>query len=58
MKEKLYAFMLDGEESSAKLNFITTVSKTLANMICRTDYVSNLYNVYAVMILIDKNSWY
>ncbi|KAL3848234.1 hypothetical protein ACJMK2_019105 [Sinanodonta woodiana] len=38
MKEKLYAFMLDGEEPSAKLNFITTVSKTLANMICRTDY--------------------
>ena len=39
MKEKLFTFMIDAEETD-KSSFITQVSRSIANTLCRTDHVS------------------
>ncbi|XP_045200186.2 protein ECT2-like isoform X2 [Mercenaria mercenaria] len=44
MKEKLFTFMLDTEEMD-KNNFITQVSKSIANTLCRTDHDSLIFTV-------------
>ena len=42
MKEKFLPFMLDSDEVEKK-DFITNVSKNIANTLCRTDCVSIIY---------------
>jgi len=38
LREKLYSFMMDGEEDM-KSNAVTSLAKSIANTVCRTDYV-------------------
>lgn len=42
MKEKLFTFMIDSDEMD-KASFMTHVSKSIANTVCRTDYVSSYH---------------
>lgn len=38
-KEKLYSFTIDCDETK-KIDFLTALSKNMANTMCRADYVS------------------
>ena len=42
MKEKFLPFMLDSDDVQKK-DFITSVSKNIANTLCRTDCVSQCF---------------
>ena len=45
MKEKFLPFMLDSDEVQKK-DFITAVSKNIANTLCRTDCVSQCLSIF------------
>jgi hypothetical protein len=47
MKEKLFTFMIDTEDMD-KTNFITQVSRSIANTLCRTDHVSIFFYTVSV----------
>lgn len=42
LKEKFLSFMLDSEDITKSV-FLTSVSKSIANTMCRTDYVSKCF---------------